>query len=146
WTREHVLWNIEDSLEKLRSDAVDLLQLHNATVADVEKGGLVEVLREIKAAGKARWIGASSVSPHLETFIEWGVFDVFQVPYTPKPNAASTQPRTDAQFVDRALALGTVQTLQSDKRRTQATGGLRRSGLDGPQGLRCDFALRIGQA
>ena len=82
WTREHVLWNIEDSLEKLRSDAVDLLQLHNATVADVEKGGLVEVLREIKAAGKARWIGASSVSPHLETFIEWGVFDVFQVPYS----------------------------------------------------------------
>ena len=71
-----------DSLEKLRSDAVDLLQLHNATVADVEKGGLVEVLREIKAAGKARWIGASSVSPHLETFIEWGVFDVFQVPYS----------------------------------------------------------------
>ena len=76
------LWNIDDSLNKLRTHSVDLLQLHNATVEDVEQGKLVEVLREIKAAGKARWIGASSVSPHLETFIDWGVFDVFQVPYS----------------------------------------------------------------
>jgi aryl-alcohol dehydrogenase-like predicted oxidoreductase len=82
WTRDHLLWNIDDSLTKLRTDSVDLLQLHNATVADVESGNLVDVLREIKAAGKTRWIGASSVSPHLETFINWGVFDVFQVPYS----------------------------------------------------------------
>jgi aryl-alcohol dehydrogenase-like predicted oxidoreductase len=82
WTRDHVLWNIDDSLAKLRTDHVDVVQLHNATVRDVENGKLVDALREIKAAGKTRWIGASSVSPHLETFIEWGVFDVFQVPYS----------------------------------------------------------------
>jgi aryl-alcohol dehydrogenase-like predicted oxidoreductase len=82
WTRDHLLWNIDDSLKKLRADYVDVLQLHNATVEDVERGNLVEVLREIKAAGKTRWIGASSVSPHLETFIDWGVFDVFQAPYS----------------------------------------------------------------
>ena len=82
WTRDHLLWNIDDSLKKLRTDYVDVLQLHNATVEDVEHGNLVEVLREIKAAGKTRWIGASSVSPHLETFIDWGVFDVFQAPYS----------------------------------------------------------------
>src|SRR5690348_11218524 len=61
WTRDHVLWNIDDSLAKLCSDHVDLLQLHNATVRDVESGKLVDALREIKAAGKTRWIGASSV-------------------------------------------------------------------------------------
>jgi aryl-alcohol dehydrogenase-like predicted oxidoreductase len=82
WTRDHVLWNIDDSLAKMRTDHVDLLQLHNATVRDVERGKLVDALREIKDAGKTRWIGASSVSPDLDTFVEWGVFDVFQVPYS----------------------------------------------------------------
>ena len=82
WTRDHLLWNIDDSLEKLRTDHVDVLQLHNATVEQVEAGQLVDVLREIRAAGKTRWIGASSVTPHLDTFIDWGVFDVFQVPYS----------------------------------------------------------------
>jgi len=82
WTRARLLTNIDDSLAKLRAESVDLLQLHNATIGDVERGKLVDVLHEIKAAGKTRWIGASSVTPHLETFVDWGVFDVFQVPYS----------------------------------------------------------------
>jgi aryl-alcohol dehydrogenase-like predicted oxidoreductase len=82
WTRDHLLWNIDDSLKKLGTDHVDLLQFHNATVKDVEDGKLVDVLREIKSAGLTRWIGASSVAPDLGTFIEWGVFDAFQVPYS----------------------------------------------------------------
>jgi aryl-alcohol dehydrogenase-like predicted oxidoreductase len=99
WTRDHLLWNIDDSLRKLRTEYVDLLQLHNATVEDVERGKLVDVLREIKAAGKTRWIGASTVSPHLETFIQWGVFDVFQVPY-------SALERTHEQLLQRAHDAG----------------------------------------
>ena len=82
WTRDHLLWNIDDSLAKLHTDYVDLLQLHNATVEQVEQNKLVEVLQEIKAAGKARFIGASTVAPHLATFISWGVFDSFQIPYS----------------------------------------------------------------
>jgi aryl-alcohol dehydrogenase-like predicted oxidoreductase len=82
WTRDHLQWNIDDSLTKLRTRQVDLLQLHNATVDDVERGGLVDVLKEIQATGMTRWIGASTISPHLATFIDWGVFDTFQVPYS----------------------------------------------------------------
>ena len=44
--------HIDDSLEKLRTDRWIPVELHNATVADVERGNLVDVLREIKAAGK----------------------------------------------------------------------------------------------
>jgi aryl-alcohol dehydrogenase-like predicted oxidoreductase len=61
---------------------VDLLQLHNPTVENVEQGDLVAVLQEIKAAGKTRFIGCSSTLPHLPRFIEWGVFDTFQIPYS----------------------------------------------------------------
>jgi aryl-alcohol dehydrogenase-like predicted oxidoreductase len=36
----------------------------------------------MKQEGKARWIGCSSTNPHLSTYISWGVFDVFQIPYS----------------------------------------------------------------
>ncbi|MFZ1753377.1 MAG: aldo/keto reductase [Caldilineaceae bacterium] len=82
WTRENILRNIGDSLQKMGTDYVDLLQFHNIDVESCEKGNLVAVLQELKAAGAIRFLGASSVSPHLSTFIDWGVFDVFQIPYS----------------------------------------------------------------
>jgi len=99
WTRDHLLWNIDDSLQKLRTDHVDLLQLHNPSVEQVEQGKLVDVLQEIKAAGKTRWIGISSTAPHLATFIAWGVFDTFQIPY-------SALERQHEQLIQRAHAAG----------------------------------------
>ena len=29
-----------------------------------------------------RWIGISTTLPHLPTYLEWGVFDIFQIPYS----------------------------------------------------------------
>jgi len=82
WTRDNLLRNIADSLMKLGTDYVDVLQLHNPSVEDCEKNKLVDVLQEIRDMGAVRHIGCSSTSPHLATYIEWGVFDVFQIPYS----------------------------------------------------------------
>jgi aryl-alcohol dehydrogenase-like predicted oxidoreductase len=82
WDRDHLLANIDDSLTKLRTDHVDLLQLHNPDVRDAEQHHVVDTLREIKASGKATHIGISATSPHLATYIEWGVFEAFQIPYS----------------------------------------------------------------
>lgn len=82
WTRENLYHNIADSLLKMRTDHVDLLQLHNPDVETCEKNKLVDVLQELKQAGATRFIGCSSTAPHLKTYIEWGVFDVFQIPYS----------------------------------------------------------------
>ena len=82
WTRDNLLRNIADSLVKMKTDHVDVLQLHNPDVESVEKGGLVDVLQELKQQGATRFIGCSSTSPHLATYIDWGVFDVFQIPYS----------------------------------------------------------------
>ena len=51
-------------------------------VEQAEQGDLVAALQEMKQQGKVRWIGFSSTEPHLETYIGWGVFDVFQIPYS----------------------------------------------------------------
>ena len=82
WTRENLLRNIDQSLARMQTDHVDLLQLHNPSVQQVEQGDLVQVLKDIQAAGKTRFIGCSSAYPDITTFVDWGVFDAFQIPYS----------------------------------------------------------------
>ena len=82
WTGENCLKTMEASLERLRTDTIDIMQLHNPTVAESEAGGLVDALKEMRDSGKVRWIGASTTLPHLPTYLDWGVFDVFQIPYS----------------------------------------------------------------
>jgi aryl-alcohol dehydrogenase-like predicted oxidoreductase len=82
WTRDNLLRNMADSLQKMRTDHIDVLQLHNPDVETCERGKLVEVLQELQASGAVRHIGCSSTSPHLQTYIDWKVFDVFQIPYS----------------------------------------------------------------
>jgi aryl-alcohol dehydrogenase-like predicted oxidoreductase len=82
WTRENLFRGLHESLTRLKTDYVDVMQLHNPSVEQTESGELVAALQEMKAQGKVRWIGISSTHPHLETYIGWGVFDVFQIPYS----------------------------------------------------------------
>jgi aryl-alcohol dehydrogenase-like predicted oxidoreductase len=82
WTRENLIRGLHESLDRMRTDHVDLIQLHNPSVEQVEEGELVPTLQEVKKQGKTRWIGISSTEPHLATFIDWGVFDSFQIPYS----------------------------------------------------------------
>ena len=82
WTRENVLRNLQNSLRRLKMDSVDIVQLHNPTVEECERGGLVEALQEMRRQGKVRWIGVSTTLPDLPTYLRWDVFDVFQIPYS----------------------------------------------------------------
>ncbi|MBV9848106.1 MAG: aldo/keto reductase [Armatimonadetes bacterium] len=82
WTRENLFRGLHESLERMKTDHVDVMQLHNPSVEQAEQGDLVAVLQEMKQQGKVRWIGCSSTHPHIETYIRWGVFDVFQIPYS----------------------------------------------------------------
>ena len=82
WTGENCLRTMEQSLRRLEADYVDVMQLHNPSVEECERGGLVDALKEMKDQGKARWIGASTTLPHLPTYLQWGVFDAFQIPYS----------------------------------------------------------------
>ena len=82
WTRENAFRGLHESLERLRVDSVDIMQLHNPTVAQCEQGELVQALQDMRAQGKVRWIGMSTTLPHLPTYLEWDVFDVYQIPYS----------------------------------------------------------------
>ena len=82
WTRENLFRGLNESLERMKTDYLDVMQLHNPSVEQVETGELVDVLQDMKKQGKVRWIGISSTHPHIETYINWGIFDVFQIPYS----------------------------------------------------------------
>ncbi len=82
WTRENLFRGLHQSLERMKTDYVDVMQLHNPSVEQCEQGDLVPALQEMKQQGKVRWIGCSSTVPHLEVYIGWDVFDVFQIPYS----------------------------------------------------------------
>jgi aryl-alcohol dehydrogenase-like predicted oxidoreductase len=82
WTRDNLFRGLHESLERMKTDYVDVIQLHNPSVEQVTDGDLVSALQEMKEQGKVRWIGISSTQPHLATYIEWGVFDTFQIPYS----------------------------------------------------------------
>ena len=82
WTRENLLDGLRVSLKRLKTDAIDVMQPHIPTVEECERGGVVEVLQEMRDEGKVRWLGMSSTLPHLPVFISWGVFDTFQIPYS----------------------------------------------------------------
>ncbi|MDE0079912.1 MAG: aldo/keto reductase [Caldilineaceae bacterium] len=82
WTRKNLFRGLHQSLKRLRVDSVDIMQLHNPTVAQCEKGELVQALQDMRDQGKVRWIGMSTTLPHLPTYLAWDVFDVYQIPYS----------------------------------------------------------------
>ncbi len=82
WTREQLLRNIEQSLRRLRTDHVDIWQLHGARVEDVDGAGLLEVMHEVKATGKARHVSISSTLPDISTYLLRRAFATYQIPYS----------------------------------------------------------------
>ena len=85
-TKEAMAADIEVSLKNLRTDYIDLYQVHNATPEQVQQviapGGALEALLEAKAAGKIGHIGLTSHS--LDTFkmaLEMPWVETFMFPY-----------------------------------------------------------------
>jgi len=83
FTRENITTGVEQSLKRMKTDHLDVVQFHSSPSAQtLEDNGAVEVLVDLKSAGKVRYIGMSATFPHLKDHIAMGVFDVFQIPYS----------------------------------------------------------------
>src|ERR1700729_1511941 len=83
YTRENIIAGVEQSLARMKTDYLDLVQFHISPSKQVlEENGALDAVAELKAAGKVRFIGMSATLPHMTDHIAMGVFDVFQVPYS----------------------------------------------------------------
>ncbi len=99
WTRENLFRGLHESLTRMHTDVIDIMQLHNPPVEDSERGDLVNVLRDMKEQGKIRFMSISTFLPHLPTYLDWGTFDTFQIPY-------SALERTHEDWITRAADAG----------------------------------------
>jgi aryl-alcohol dehydrogenase-like predicted oxidoreductase len=83
FTPENIITGIEQSLRRMKTDYVDLLQFHaSPSRAQLEEHGAIATVLDLKKQGKVRWIGMSGTIPNLKEHIEMGVFDEFQIPYS----------------------------------------------------------------
>jgi len=82
WNQDVIRRNIETSLQRLRTDYLDVLQFHGGDAETLKREGLIELLTGYRDQGIVRFIGASSSLPHLPGLIELDVFDTFQIPYS----------------------------------------------------------------
>ena len=82
FTRDNLLANIDATLRITRCDYIDIWQPHTPSVHQLEENRIVDVMREVQETGKVRHLGLSATLPHNWTFVDWGVFETFQIPYS----------------------------------------------------------------
>ncbi|MBI2165822.1 MAG: aldo/keto reductase [Chloroflexi bacterium] len=83
FTRKNISDGVDQSLKRMRTDHLDLVQFHGSPSKQVlEQEGAIQTLLDLKREGKVRFIGASSTLPDLVDHIRMGVFDAFQIPYS----------------------------------------------------------------
>ena len=83
FTAERVRDGVLQSLRRLQTDYLDLVQFHaSPSPAQLQEHGGLEALQELQQQGKVRYIGISGTIPNLRDQIAMGVFDVFQIPYS----------------------------------------------------------------
>jgi aryl-alcohol dehydrogenase-like predicted oxidoreductase len=78
WRPESLLQSIERSLKRLKTEQVDLVQLHSCSEDELRKGEVIGVLQKARDKGYARYIGYSGDSHAARYAIESGVFDTLQ--------------------------------------------------------------------
>jgi aryl-alcohol dehydrogenase-like predicted oxidoreductase len=83
YSAANVRAGLEQSLRRLGTDRLDLVQVHMSPSRDqLEADKTVETLQSLRDEGKIRFIGMSGILPNLPDHIAMGVFDAFQIPYS----------------------------------------------------------------
>jgi aryl-alcohol dehydrogenase-like predicted oxidoreductase len=125
YSATNVRAGVEQSLRRLRTDHIDLVQVHMSPAREtLERERTIQTLDELRTAGSIRFIGMSGTLPHLPDHIEMDVFDVFQIPY-------SVVQREHEALIKRAAASGAGVIVRGSAARGAADKGWER----GPTGM-----------
>jgi aryl-alcohol dehydrogenase-like predicted oxidoreductase len=75
WSAAGIGRSIERSLERLKTDHVDIVHLHSCGLDVLKKGEVIDALESARKAGKTRYIGYSGDSEAANYAVETGRFD-----------------------------------------------------------------------
>jgi aryl-alcohol dehydrogenase-like predicted oxidoreductase len=79
WNPQKMASQVDRSLIRLKTDRVDLLQLHSCTEEQLRQGDVIDVVKRARDAGKTRFIGYSGDGRAALYAVESGVFDTLQI-------------------------------------------------------------------
>jgi len=105
WTYDLVISSIDRSLELLKTDHVDIVQLHSCVVEVLERGDVIRALQDAKAAGKTRFIGYSGDNENAKWAVTSGLFDTLQTSFNLVDQDARTNLFADVEARDMGLII-----------------------------------------
>jgi hypothetical protein len=79
WDPRMLEQSIDRSLRLLKTDRVDLVQLHSCSEEQLRQGDVIAALQRARDAGKARFIGYSGDRNNARYAVECGAFDTLQI-------------------------------------------------------------------
>jgi aryl-alcohol dehydrogenase-like predicted oxidoreductase len=78
WDPRLLAPSIERSLRRLRTDHLDVVQLHSCAADVLRRGEVIDVLLRVREAGKTRYLGYSGDGEAARYAIACGAFDTLQ--------------------------------------------------------------------
>jgi aryl-alcohol dehydrogenase-like predicted oxidoreductase len=78
WSKDSILKSIERSLDRLKTDRLDLVQLHSCSESELRKGEVIDALQTARERGYTRYIGYSGDGQAARLAVETGAFDTLQ--------------------------------------------------------------------
>ena len=78
WSADGIVETVETSLRKLKTDHVDVVQLHSCSSEILRQGDAIEGLQRAREKGYTRYIGYSGDHADARTAIELGAFNSLQ--------------------------------------------------------------------
>jgi aryl-alcohol dehydrogenase-like predicted oxidoreductase len=103
--------SVEESLKRLRTDVIDVIQFHGSAYTEedtdhVLNGGLMEAFINLRDRGLARFLGFTVEEPWTaRPLIATGYFDVMQVRYNLIYQSAALHALNDAQEADMGVSV-----------------------------------------
>lgn len=78
WSSDGILSSVERSLRRLRTDRLDIVQLHSCDAETLRRGDAIDGLQRAREKGYTRYIGYSGDNDAAELAVDLGVFDSLQ--------------------------------------------------------------------
>ena len=78
WSQASLLQSIERSLQRLKTDRLDIVHLHSCSESELRKGEAITALQTARERGYTRYIGYSGDSRAAHFAVECGAFDTLQ--------------------------------------------------------------------
>jgi hypothetical protein len=105
WTYDLIISSIDRSLELMKTDHADLVQLHSCKVEILERGDVIRALQDARAAGKTRFVGYSGDNESAKWAVTSGLFDTLQTSFNLVDQGARTNLFADVEARDMGLII-----------------------------------------